>query len=319
MSKRDGWTLVEMCVVIASVAMMSSLLLPSFTSARERARLLACAVRMHEIHTGLMSHAAANDFRLPPFSFSDFVSPSLPVSGHWGGCSQPTDPQLFGFKGAKTETWNAAVNLWTLVEECSIAPGGLICPSGPRELRKGNASHFPYTSKQSSYCLRFPYSKDLFRESRGLQYFKSGRLLDVYSFYKGGGAADRLGLYYQTVPLVRIDRRYRTALTDLSGLSGDGVYDVGTDVMLSDLFWWDAYEADTPSTPQLRTYPVRAERSHGDIFNVLTGSGAVRTIRDGNNVIADNSNLPGQNLPDDEGLYHASRAETIWDFFDNER
>ena len=304
MVRRGGWTLVELLVVIAIIAMLAGIAVPSLSLARERARLLGCVAGLRDTHRALMSYAGMNDRRLPPFRFS-FVNPSecsLPLSGHWGGVSSAADPAAFGWKG---DDPFYSINLWTLVEGGLIEPERLVCPGAPGSLRTGRASHFPHSSKFSTYCLRFPYSIDLFRESPRWAYYDRSRLLSIYAETYGGRKQP-------PVPLVRVDRRYR--ISD-EARCGDGDYDVATDTMLADAFWYQDLGEDGTSPSDGQTYPVRSAWSHGSVFNAITGGGAVRTVRDDGTKVRPFTNAPGRELPND-GCNYASYAERVWQFLD---
>jgi len=306
-SRRRGFTLVELFTCLAIIAVLAGLLVPSFSSARERARLISCAAAMHDIHQAVMSYAAMHDQRLPPFSFSDLGRPVLPESGHWGGISQIGDPAAFG-----RTRWAefSALNLWALVREGAISPERLICPSSAGQVRTGEAGLFPYTTKYSTYCLRFPYSEDLFNDAPGIRSFYAPEPMRVY-LYRSGGDVFTAGKYPQVTPMVRLDRRYRI---DAAAACGDGEYSVASDAMFADAFWWRGRSEETASRPGLQGYSIRAGWSHGGRFNVAAGDGAVRTITDAGTV-RDNSNPPAGLLGDD-GLYQATYAERIWQFFD---
>jgi hypothetical protein len=65
-------------------------------------------------------------------------------------------------------------------------------------------------------------------------------------------------------------------------------------------------------------YDIRAGWTHRDRFNVLSGDGAVRRIRD-DGVIAANTIGPGAaDLPDD-GARYATYAARVWRRFDRRR
>ena len=313
MPPRSGWTLVELLIVIAIVAMLAAFVLPSLSLARDRARMLACGIGMRDTHQALMGYAGMNDRRLPPFRFSSLVDGSLPLSGHWGGISRPEDPVAASSKGVSSMF---SVNLWVLVDEGFIEPKRLICPGAPTELRGGRASQFPYTLKFSTYCLRFPHSADLFREAPGLAYFNGSHLLAIYAQRRGGKRVLRAdqpssARGFLTVPQVRVDRRYRITA---EVACGDGEYDVAADVMLSDTFWHQDRQ-DAPGSSDGQTYPVRSAWSHGLRFNAITGAGAARTSHDDGTKVRPFTNAPGEELPDD-GYCGARYAERVWQFLD---
>src|SRR5262245_39534277 len=66
MSKRKGFTLVELLVVISIIALLISVLLPALGAARERAREVQCASQLRGL--GQMCHVYGNDNKLtgPP-------------------------------------------------------------------------------------------------------------------------------------------------------------------------------------------------------------------------------------------------------------
>ena len=320
---RVGFSLVELLVVIAVIMLLSSICLPSLGQARDRARTIACAAGLHDIHQSLMAYAAANNCRLPPFRFSSPGGASLPESGHWGGVSDADDPGLFGTR-MEMDGRLLSVNLWTLVEFGSLPPARLVCPGAGRELSDHEASMFAYSGKFSTYCLRFPYSEDLFRRSPVWRKCYGMDLLDAYRGQYGGylglpGEQDHPteGTRRQRVPLVRTDRRYRVSPEIAGDIGwGDGEYDVAADVMLSDAFWWRDRSTEAPKNGELRTYPVRARWCHGDSFNAATGDGAVWTVKDDRqgriaaNCISDDS------APTDAGPCDAVAAERVWQFLD---
>ncbi len=305
MRRVSGFTLVELIVVISILSVLAALLVPSFSYVRKQAKLAACAGNMREIGIGLASYSAAHNRSLPPFAFSDF-SADLPGSGHWGG-SLPGAPGSFGRAGINN------VNLWALVSERMIAPDKLICPAATVDFDNGRASYFGNTRQFSTYCLRFPYSADIFPGRVPLGPSRGG-LLDIYLQSAGGRIIpSRLGSvgFDQTVPLIRYDRSYRTDPAVASSI-GDGSYDVANDTMLADTFWWqDNYDVDLADGAP---WTVQASWLHDDKFNALSGNGSVKTVTDDGTVAA-NSNSPGQALADD-GCNFASYAENVWQFFD---
>ncbi len=62
---RNGFTLVEMLVVILIIVILISLSFSSLTNAIERARRAACAANLHNLSTGIIGFAAAYDGRTP--------------------------------------------------------------------------------------------------------------------------------------------------------------------------------------------------------------------------------------------------------------
>lgn len=63
--RRDGFTLVELLVVIGIIALLISILLPSLNKAREAASRAACLSNLHQIHAGLVMYGHENKDFLP--------------------------------------------------------------------------------------------------------------------------------------------------------------------------------------------------------------------------------------------------------------
>lgn len=63
---RRGFTLIELMVVIAIIALLIALLLPSLDMARQVARRAVCASNLHQVGIALDLYAGANRERVPP-------------------------------------------------------------------------------------------------------------------------------------------------------------------------------------------------------------------------------------------------------------
>jgi len=60
-----AFTLIEVLVVVAIIALLVAILLPSLARAREQARITMCAGQLHSYGTGMTSYANANKGLLP--------------------------------------------------------------------------------------------------------------------------------------------------------------------------------------------------------------------------------------------------------------
>jgi prepilin-type N-terminal cleavage/methylation domain-containing protein len=63
--RRPGFTLIELLVVIAIISILASILLPVFSSAREKARTAMCASNQRNLGMAVLMYAQDYDERLP--------------------------------------------------------------------------------------------------------------------------------------------------------------------------------------------------------------------------------------------------------------
>ncbi|MCD4824047.1 MAG: type II secretion system GspH family protein [Phycisphaerae bacterium] len=306
MCKARGFSLIELLVVITIIVLLVSILFPSFSRAKEMARMTSCKANLSAAQKGLWTYAGDHKLKLPPFAFSDIMNPDLALSGHWGGTTNPADPNRFGRANVDN------INLWALVAGGYLSRGALVCPSAELQGLDDTKSFFRYTDQFSTYCLRFPNSRDLFNPCPG--FVKPGRmLLDVYRMAGGGQpmsysgyGGSTSGRSCRSLPQVRINRKYTIENTGRE-------YFVAAGALLVDNFWmWD-YQS---SAGKSGTFDVLRTRSHGDRYNVVFGDGSVLQAEDFGSIkprAATSGSQPSGKSP------YAEEAEAIWAAFDDAR
>lgn len=79
---QKGFTLVELLVVVAVIAILAAVLFPVFFAAREKARASACLSNYHQVGLAVQQYAADFDDHTPPDggSFSGLVADCLPYT-----------------------------------------------------------------------------------------------------------------------------------------------------------------------------------------------------------------------------------------------
>lgn len=174
--KHRAFTLIELLVVVATLALLIAILLPSLSSARDRARQTVCATHLHQIGVGLYNYWTEQNGRVPyvetPMTNAVFGAPPTVVS------DEDADP----FDRAK---WPHSLPNVLMPQHMGEQPEIFACPSAVNGWPRAGNVPLRYTyrdagANQPSGVVTPPGSYE--RESFG---FLDGRVLtkvrmDVY-------------------------------------------------------------------------------------------------------------------------------------------
>src|SRR5215216_1863745 len=98
----EGFTLVELLVVIGIIAVLISVLLPGLSRARRAANTVACAANLRSILQGMQIYASQNAGSIPggaattarfTYKVPTFAQPTL--AGAWSDTNYPSIIQVF--------------------------------------------------------------------------------------------------------------------------------------------------------------------------------------------------------------------------------
>jgi prepilin-type N-terminal cleavage/methylation domain-containing protein/prepilin-type processing-associated H-X9-DG protein len=98
---RAGFSLIELLVVVAIIAILIGLLLPTLQLVRESANTVKCAAQLRQIGQAIMNYAGSNGGLLPAWSgfhaYPDDVAPDDPLGPGWIACIER-------YSGAKADS-----------------------------------------------------------------------------------------------------------------------------------------------------------------------------------------------------------------------
>src|SRR5438445_2686852 len=126
-SPRKGFTLVDLLVVIGTIALLIAILLPSLNRARETANRVKCSSNLRQIGQAIMLYAGLNKGQFPR-TFAQIGAPltdAAPVFTQTGAGAADAFGGLKGFVG----TNNVTAGLFLLIRTQDITPEVFICPS----------------------------------------------------------------------------------------------------------------------------------------------------------------------------------------------
>ena len=136
--KKNFFTLIELLIVIAIIAILAGMLLPALNSSREKARAISCASKLKQIGLAMISYSSDN---------SDWINPSQMLTSVPGLSSDFASTWMFRIGGYSPGFENRSYGLnWN-----SRNGGFFRCPSESRPVSWGPVAGVPDKFQSTHY------------------------------------------------------------------------------------------------------------------------------------------------------------------------
>ena len=294
-----AFTLIELLVIIAIIALLAAIMIPSLYKGLEMSKMAKCSNNLNTISKALEMHTSSHDGHWPGFAFSTSAGAvDLTLSGHFGGDM-----------GDTSSTGRHAVNFYKMVADAYLDRDSLFSPHADPGYESKTTSFFKKTDKFSSYCLRMPNTPDLFNSPKSMPLKKSGDAGCVYYYrYYAGGKY----LQNRTKRMPRVHKGKKYALYDGSKRSKT-YFRPDKDAIVADGFW----QRDVSESGG--AYDVVRESVHDNEYHVLYGTGNVKLINDSDRFVETKACPAGSSAPVNVSGSSIKRAREIWQFFEEKR
>lgn len=122
-----GFTLIEVLVVVAIIALLVAILIPSLSRARELARRTVCASRLHNLGFAIHGYSSANNGKIIQCAVSNYRAPRAPNVPATGPVIQTALTPRFANSTKPYEhvDWLLAAQKYTVVREIWECPNRL--------------------------------------------------------------------------------------------------------------------------------------------------------------------------------------------------
>ncbi|MDX1564991.1 MAG: prepilin-type N-terminal cleavage/methylation domain-containing protein, partial [Phycisphaeraceae bacterium] len=163
-TKRKGFTLVELLVVVAIIALLIAILLPALARAREVANRTACAANMSGIYKSMYTYSNSNRGKFPIYGDATAGDAGVHLGIRQG--EDASRQALFGTTNAGPSTTaadmssNVTASLWMMVRDGSSQAKQFICPSSGNDPDPIADSLGQAADVSNTYDFLFPSNLD---------------------------------------------------------------------------------------------------------------------------------------------------------------